>query len=178
VTGGTAPARWTFPAQNAEVGAARDESLRILTSWGFDTDREGPGGVFKLLVSEVVTNAVRHGGTEGDLTAVMLAEGDMVTFAVRDSNPDAPARAPEVAGSLPLGGRGMFLIEAMADASGWHPAGDGKLVWFQLRLPVLRGQAIADERTDGSRHTQLRALGTRIREMRPRQHIRPLAVAS
>ncbi|MFC1418760.1 ATP-binding protein [Streptacidiphilus cavernicola] len=182
MTGKSAPeARWQIPRQEVEVGIARDEAMRRLRSWGFDGNPDGPAGVFKLLVSEVITNGLRHGGTAEALTAVMQAEGDLITFAVRDSNPAGPARPLEVAGSLPLGGRGMFLIEVMADGSGWHPDGEGKLVWFQLRVPAAALPLAATEHTDtdeGQRHRQMRDLGHRIREMRPRQHVRRLAVAS
>ncbi|MEY9958873.1 ATP-binding protein [Streptacidiphilus sp. MAP5-52] len=166
--------------EESEVGPARNEAMSWLGSWGFDDDLDGPAGVFKLLVSEVITNGLRHGGMADALIVYMQAEGDRITFAVRDGNPRGPVRPIDMAGSLPLGGRGLFLIEAMADVSGWHPDGAGKVVWFQLRVPApaLPVDAAESTSTNEGQHQQLRHLGDRIRAMRPRQHVRSLAFAS
>ncbi|MEY9848292.1 anti-sigma regulatory factor (Ser/Thr protein kinase) [Streptacidiphilus sp. BW17] len=172
--------RWKLSRDASEVGAARQRVRDLLASWGYDASRQGAGGDFELLVSETVTNAIRHGGSDGDLQAVLSAGGDAVTFAVMDGNSRGPARPVETTGSLSLGGRGMFLIETLADASGWYPIPGGKIVWFQLTLGRRAHPAPACEQVsrDGSPHLHLRDLATRLRAMRPRPLITPLAAAS
>lgn len=85
-----------------------------------------------LLVTEVVTNAVRHGAVRDTLTLTLTASPDDVVVAVGDDNP-APPRVldppPEA-----LGGRGMQLVDRLADAWGVDDRPSGKAVWFRLRL--------------------------------------------
>jgi PAS domain S-box-containing protein len=91
-----------------------------------------------LLVSEVVTNALRHGGGPEELLVEIDAEG--VSIGVRDSSLQAPrkdaAQGPGavriVGGSLAENGRGLLLVDMLADSWGWRPESTGKLVWFRL----------------------------------------------
>ena len=87
--------------------------------------------VARLLVSEVVTNAITHG--EGSVLLVIARTGAGVTVCVDDENPDHPV----VRERRPLGesGAGMRLVAALADDWGVTPRGDGlrgKRVWFSL----------------------------------------------
>ena len=92
-----------------------------------------------LLVSEVVTNALRHGGGARELVVEIGAEG--VAVGVRDSSPqppreepgDGPGAARVVDGGLAESGRGLLLVDLLADSWGWRPEPEGKLVWFRLR---------------------------------------------
>ena len=82
-----------------------------------------------LLVSEVVTNAVRHGGPP----IVVEVDCDEVSLQVRvsDGSQALPvARSPRAEDE---GGRGMLLLELLSDAWGVEPEADGKAVWFRLR---------------------------------------------
>lgn len=84
----------------------------------------------ELLTSEVVTNAVVHAGSSPIVE--VTAEGGTVRISVQDQNPTwpMPREVPEDATS----GRGMVLVDAMADAWGVERiADDGKRIWFEVR---------------------------------------------
>jgi anti-sigma regulatory factor (Ser/Thr protein kinase) len=92
-----------------------------------------------LLVSELVTNALRHGGGPREL--LVQLDDAAVVVGVRDASPRAPYLATSegpgavrvVDAGLAENGRGLMLVELLADAWGWRPEDGGKLVWFRLR---------------------------------------------
>ncbi|MGZ4625518.1 MAG: SpoIIE family protein phosphatase [Kineosporiaceae bacterium] len=91
-----------------------------------------------LLVSEVVTNALRHGGGPEELVVEIDPGG--VSVGVRDSSPQPPREEASqgpgavqvVPGGLAENGRGLLLVDMLADSWGWRPEAGGKLVWFRL----------------------------------------------
>lgn len=84
----------------------------------------------ELLVSELVTNALTHG--EGAITVLMEHEAAGLVVTVCDAEPTRPFVSPQM--PLALGGRGLRMVEALADDWGVAPAaeGPGKGVWFRL----------------------------------------------
>ncbi len=86
-----------------------------------------------LLTSELVTNAVRYGGTRAVLEAQM--PGGALRVTVTDENPDLPevGDAPALTAE---GGRGVLLVSTLAARWGVErlPTG-GKAVWFELDVP-------------------------------------------
>jgi serine phosphatase RsbU (regulator of sigma subunit)/PAS domain-containing protein/anti-sigma regulatory factor (Ser/Thr protein kinase) len=84
-----------------------------------------------LLVSEVVTNALRH--SNGRVELELWRFSDRVRVEVSDET----SRAPVVEGADPLSesGRGVPLMNALSDRWGTSPHGAGKVVWFELDLP-------------------------------------------
>ncbi len=81
-----------------------------------------------LLVSEVVTNSVLHARTE---TSVQLSwNGSGVVVEVSDHSPLRPGRRPHSAESIT--GRGLDLVEGLADDYGLILRAVGKTVWFTL----------------------------------------------
>ena len=90
-----------------------------------------PGAVVELLTSELVANAVQH---SAGTVEVSLATGPRsLTVSVRDAGSDLPAvrRAPEQAER----GRGLLLVDSLADRWGAERHPNGKRVWFELDLP-------------------------------------------
>ncbi len=84
-----------------------------------------------LLVSEAVTNAVLHAGTE---VAVTCRTGHgWVRVEVRDWSPVVPM--PRDYGSHAGTGRGIKLIDQLSSSWGVEQAGDQKVVWFELGAP-------------------------------------------
>lgn len=82
-----------------------------------------------LLVSELVTNAVRHAATEFDLT--ISVDGTQVTVAVIDHDSTHP---PRMRDPLPedTSGRGLRIVQELASSWGSEPLdGDAKRVWFR-----------------------------------------------
>ena len=92
-----------------------------------------PGG---LVVSELVTNAVRHAGTDILLGLVLTGDGDgdgsarALTVTVRDGGPGLPhVVPPEERG---LGGRGLAMVDKLAEVWGVDADEHGKSVWCRL----------------------------------------------
>jgi serine phosphatase RsbU (regulator of sigma subunit)/anti-sigma regulatory factor (Ser/Thr protein kinase) len=81
-----------------------------------------------LMASEVVTNAVIHG--RGRVRLQVTAERDRVVVEVADDSIATPA--VRHAGEDATGGRGMAIVELLADAWGTRPTTSGKVVWFAL----------------------------------------------
>jgi len=83
----------------------------------------------RLLVSELVTNCVRHAHTM--ITLAVDVDDDSVAVAVGDDIDDEPVMQDVDAHAT--GGRGLRLVDALAGEWGVHqrPNG-GKIVWFRL----------------------------------------------
>ena len=85
-----------------------------------------------LLVSEVVTNAVRHGTPPVTLEMICLGD-DGLELRISDGSPERP-RSKDFTDDGE-GGRGLFLVDTISDAWGVEPGESGKQVWFRLHLP-------------------------------------------
>jgi anti-sigma regulatory factor (Ser/Thr protein kinase) len=115
----------------ASVTAAR-EARRALRSW-LRRRRGGPavGETAELLVSELVTNAVRH--TSSPAVSVSAAVVDhQLRVVVGDSQVDQPRRPAQLPDSASPGGRGLWILDALSSGWGSQPTAAGKDVWFVL----------------------------------------------
>lgn len=84
--------------------------------------------IVTLLVSEAVTNAVLHAGTE--VRVRIGREGESVRVEVADtSSAELQVRHPSEDAAT---GRGLLLIEELSDSWGLKRSDDGKVVWFEL----------------------------------------------
>lgn len=92
--------------------------------------------VAQLLVSELVGNVVRH--TRSTSAMIHLAVGSEVTVAVhdRDRRRRPVVRRPDPTDAC---GRGLVLVESLADAWGSLVSPAGKWVWFALARPPVAG---------------------------------------
>ncbi len=86
-----------------------------------------------LLVSEVVTNALLHAGTDIELAAVLGEDGLRVE--VGDGSPHLPSRRRYAATAGT--GRGLLMLESMVDDWGVTRRPAGKVVWFRISGPDL-----------------------------------------
>jgi anti-sigma regulatory factor (Ser/Thr protein kinase) len=112
----------------AEVGSAA-LARRFVTGTCADWDVAGSAEDACIVASELVENAVRHGHSRA-LLGLELRRG-ILTIAVRDDHPDRPER--RTVGVAPTGGRGVFMVDAIAQAWGYAPTwGGGKVVWAVL----------------------------------------------
>ena len=118
------------PLHRSAPGAARRAVIAVLTGWGFcDEDWLDAAAV---VVSELVTNAVRHGGPPIVLCVKCDGVSDM-QIRVSDGSVDPPE--VQHAERLDEGGRGMMLVDLISEHWGVDTTDDGKVVWFQLRTP-------------------------------------------
>jgi len=131
--------RWEFPCDLASPARARRLVRELLADRPY---AHALGDDAELLVSEVVANVVRHAGTEAQLTVRVGAHGLRVE--VEDHSP----RLPTIPCSFTDGdpdlreaGRGLALVETVAQAWGVERSGDGKVVWFELMDPDDRVDA-------------------------------------
>lgn len=133
-----ATAAHLFTRHPKSPGRARD-ALRIqLARWQVD-GRTAETAV--LLLSELVTNAVCHGRVPPGrrVGTRFTLEAGCLRIKVADANDDRPR--PRTAGEDDEDGRGLALVDALADAWGTYRRanGIGKCVWVEIRLPSDRG---------------------------------------
>ncbi|MBO4260682.1 ATP-binding protein, partial [Streptomyces griseorubiginosus] len=107
------------------VPEARRALRELLRQWG----RPGRSDVAELLTSELVTNALVHTDDDAVLTAVVGPRGLRVE--VRDFVARRPRPCPANTGDG-THGRGLVLVQSLADAWGVRAHGVGKAVWFEL----------------------------------------------
>ncbi|WP_329038960.1 SpoIIE family protein phosphatase [Streptomyces sp. NBC_00178] len=115
-------------AEPERIAAARQQVRELLHDWA---DAEQVDSA-ELMVSEMSTNVLVH--TDGD--ALLLAEvtgprGERrLRVEVADASDELPhKRRP---GEMASSGRGLVLMEMLADAWGVDPRGEGKSIWFEL----------------------------------------------
>ncbi|MFJ4332134.1 MULTISPECIES: ATP-binding protein [unclassified Streptomyces] len=119
----------------SEVGRARRWARSRLAGSGIRAD-EPLAETLVLLVSELVTNAVVHTGRSAVLRLVLpgAVAGEAEEATVRLEVDDASDRAPvpRCAGGEATGGRGLALVDGLADRWGWSREGTGKRIWCEL----------------------------------------------
>ncbi|MFE9171027.1 ATP-binding protein [Streptomyces kebangsaanensis] len=116
----------------AEVGRARRWARSRLAGAGIQAD-EPLAETLVLLVSELVTNAVVHTGRPAVLRLSLPgvpAEVTTVRLEVADASTRAPV--PRCVGDEATSGRGLALVDSLADRWGWSPEGAGKHIWCEL----------------------------------------------
>ncbi|MFF6786039.1 ATP-binding protein [Streptomyces sp. NPDC012510] len=123
-------AEWTFPAEPGAVRDARAVVRGQLRAWGLDT----LGDITTLLVSELVTNALRH--ATGPIGVRLVRPADpsgALLVEVSDPLPDPPRE--RAADADDESGRGLQLVAWSSRAWGTRPGETGKTVWFELAVP-------------------------------------------
>ncbi|MFF7216626.1 SpoIIE family protein phosphatase [Streptomyces sp. NPDC008238] len=118
-------ASWSLPSDESSVRDARRLAAAQLTRWGLD----GLGPATELLVSELVTNAVRHGAGP---VGLRLIRHQALTCEVSDTGACAP-RLRSARGT-DENGRGLFLVGRLSRRWGSRAAARGKVVWAELEL--------------------------------------------
>ncbi|MGX1881037.1 SpoIIE family protein phosphatase [Streptomyces sp. NPDC055287] len=127
---------WSLPREPRSVGRARELARAQLVTWGL----EDLVDTTELLVSELVTNALRYG--EGDIRLRLLLDRTLVCE-VWDAGLVQPRRRR--ARDTDEGGRGLQLVGLLSAAWGSRRTPRGKTVWFELALPT--GKADKSELT-------------------------------
>ncbi|PBC96439.1 PAS domain S-box-containing protein [Streptomyces sp. Ag82_O1-15] len=117
---------WTLPREPRSVGRAREYARTQLTAWGLEPLVD----TAELLVSELVTNALRYG--EGEIRLRLLLDRTLVCE-VWDAGLVQPRRRR--ARDTDEGGRGLQLVGLLSASWGSRRTPRGKTVWFELPLP-------------------------------------------
>jgi anti-sigma regulatory factor (Ser/Thr protein kinase) len=115
---------WSLPAEPQSAGRARRYVCEALT----DLRYADVVDVAELLVSELVTNALLHAGTDVRLRVIPDVERVRIEVADRSPIPVVLRRARGTATT----GRGLALVDALAAHWGSRIEPDGKIVWFEL----------------------------------------------
>jgi anti-sigma regulatory factor (Ser/Thr protein kinase) len=119
------PVRAPLSRDPRSAGAAR----RLIAAAVAGTACESAVDVAELLVSELVGNAVRYGREPVELD-VRCVDGRL-EVGVRDGAEERPRlNAQKCEDDLAEGGRGLCLVDELAERWGSEDAGNGKRVWF------------------------------------------------
>ncbi|MFG2783055.1 ATP-binding protein [Streptomyces prunicolor] len=158
------PASYLLPALDPLSGLPNPQPLPFAAAWHYELhfpcDPRGPGiaritlravlaahGLAELadraelLASELATNSVRYAKGIASVRLQWLCP--VLRVSVWDMNPDLPSLVPPfMAPPHADGGRGMVILDAVADRWGGCPVGEGpygpggKTIWFELALPT------------------------------------------
>lgn len=143
--------RFTAPAVDVSVPQARRAVRDLLGRQGVPVTDDIVQGLL-LIVSELVTNAVRHAALLSPEVAVEVAIGERwVRVSVEDNHPYRP-KALET-DSAQTGGRGLLLVREITREAGGvcdveHTASGGKIIWAELPLVPVRHPDTAVLHTD------------------------------
>ncbi|MCP3819369.1 SpoIIE family protein phosphatase [Streptomyces sp. A3M-1-3] len=115
-------------AEPERLAGARQQVRELLHDWSDDEQVDAA----VLMVSETVTNVLVH--TDGDALLVAEATGEIGSRRLRVEVADASDELPHKRrpGEMASSGRGLLLMEMLADSWGVDPRGEGKSIWFEL----------------------------------------------
>jgi signal transduction histidine kinase len=116
---------WTIPGEPAAVAHARDLAARQLAEWGLAEIAFTTG----LVISELVTNAVRYAGGPIQLR---LIRDRVLVCEVSDRSSSQPRRRR--AHATDEGGRGLFLVAQLTTRWGSRYTETGKTIWTEQSL--------------------------------------------
>ncbi|MFC9385243.1 ATP-binding protein [Streptomyces venezuelae] len=130
--------RFTSTARGARL-ARRLVAVR-LDEWGVPYGT-GAHETVVLVAAELATNAVRHGHVPGrDFRLALRVDDGLARVEVSDTRAErVPPRPGQLPGPGPEpadGGRGLLLVEGLAERWGWcpRPGAPGKTVWAECAL--------------------------------------------
>ncbi|WP_406278595.1 ATP-binding protein [Embleya sp. NBC_00896] len=131
--------RFDLPPHEAEVSAARRKVVAVAVEWGMPADGDLVD-TLRLVVSELVTNAIRHAGvlTPAIVVTVRGTGDGVLHVGVHDRHPFCPKALLQTVDDD--SGRGLLIVKALvAEAGGYAgiepDAYGGKTVWVALPMP-------------------------------------------
>jgi anti-sigma regulatory factor (Ser/Thr protein kinase) len=134
VPSGVRRAHLRLAATPEATTAARQLLRRVCREWGLPAVALDCG---QLIVSELVSNASEHAGTDIDVT--VCQRGRYLRIAVADRSPTVPnlTRRMPAGAAVPMRGRGLPLVARYATRMGAIAGPDGKVIWASVALPRL-----------------------------------------
>ncbi|NUU22419.1 MAG: SpoIIE family protein phosphatase, partial [Streptomycetaceae bacterium] len=124
-------AEWELAADPAEVGRARELTTRQLGEWGLDDLAFST----ELVVSELVTNAIRYAGAP---VGLRLIRDEILVCEVSDPSNTQPRLRRAIA--TDEGGRGLFLVAQLTARWGSRYRRSGKTIWTEQGTDPLGGR--------------------------------------
>ncbi|MER5408753.1 SpoIIE family protein phosphatase [Streptomyces sp. NPDC002769] len=121
---------WDLPSDPAAVAGARGAVSRRLADWGLDE----LAFTTELVVSELVTNAIRYGRPPIRLRVI---RDSVLICEVSDTSSTAPHMRR--ARTFDEGGRGLLLVAQFAERWGTRHLPGGKSIWAEIGIPNERG---------------------------------------
>lgn len=118
---------WSLPASAKSAGVARDavRSLQL----GFRVE-----SIVTLLVTELVTNCVRHADIPEDAELELRIEPDASRIVAEVCDQGRGFQLRSGGEQREIGGLGLLLVDRLSDSWGIEREGDGTCVWFELDL--------------------------------------------
>ncbi|MEU9763428.1 SpoIIE family protein phosphatase [Streptomyces sp. NPDC047987] len=117
---------WEVPSDPAAVAGVRSRTARLLRNWGL----EHMEMTTELIVSELVTNAVRH--ATGPIRLRLLRQSVLICE-VSDTSSTSPRLRH--ARTTDEGGRGLFLVAQLTRRWGTRYTPEGKVIWTEQEIP-------------------------------------------
>ncbi|MFF4903199.1 SpoIIE family protein phosphatase [Streptomyces sp. NPDC001068] len=130
----TQVASWTLPNDRTAIPNARHMATRQLAEWGLESLQDPT----QLIVSELVTNAVRH---STDPIGLRLIHHETLTCEVSDTDANSPRLRH--ARTTDENGRGLFLITQLSRRWGARTEPGGKVIWAEQDLDSAPSHAPA-----------------------------------
>ncbi len=127
---------WEFPADPAAVADARKATAGQLGVWGLDE----MAFTTELVISELVTNAIRYGGAP---VGLRLIRGEVLVCEVTDPSNTQPRLQRALL--TDEGGRGLFLVAQLTTRWGCRYGQQGKTIWGEQ--PLEEGNPVAFDLT-------------------------------
>ncbi|MFF1302466.1 SpoIIE family protein phosphatase [Streptomyces sp. NPDC058307] len=120
-------AAWSLPSDPSVVADARAQATRQLRAWGL----EEAAFVTELVVSELVTNAIRYGAVP---IGLRLIRDRTLICEVSDASNTAPHLRR--ARTYDEGGRGLHMVAQLTQGWGTRQTPTGKTIWAEQSLPA------------------------------------------
>ncbi|MFG2515660.1 SpoIIE family protein phosphatase [Streptomyces sp. NPDC048584] len=118
---------WDVPSDPSAVASVRSAVTRTMAGWGLEEEAL----VTELIISELVTNAVRHASPP---IRVRLIRDRALICEVSDGSSTSPHLRR--AAITDEGGRGLFLVAQFAERWGTRYTANGKVIWTEQPLPA------------------------------------------
>ncbi len=137
--------RLIVPGERARVEDLNTSLEAVLTRHRIDP---GVRGDVRLIVEELASNAILHGGADGmdvgqhELSVNIAIHGDLLTLEFRDEGaPFDPLSMPppDLEADImdrPIGGLGLYLIRQIAEETHYRRVDDANLLRVSLRIPL------------------------------------------
>ncbi|QDY77673.1 ATP-binding protein [Streptomyces qinzhouensis] len=130
--------RFPVPGTHAAASSARRDLVAAIRAWGTLLPPELLDAA-ELVASELITNAVRHAGADGPISAGAHLGTGGLRIEVIDTNSEIPEAG--LPGTAAEAGRGLFLVAALADRHGFDPLPSGKRCWAEFEFSAALSSA-------------------------------------